>query len=334
LKTSFETISVIGSGSWGTALAHVLAGAGHRPILWGRDVAVSESIASAHENSKYLPGLKLHPSVTASNDLVAALEKSQCIVCSIPTQQIRSVFGPFAPLLKNKIIVNSSKGIEIGAHLRVSEVFAQIAPTAEYLVLSGPSFAEEVVKGLPAALTLAGPSTETAKRVQNTFSSAVFRLYTSSDVVGVEIAGALKNVVAIASGMVSGLKLGHNAQAAVITRGLAEIARLGKCLGAQPLTFLGLAGMGDLVLTCTGPLSRNRRLGEALGLGKSLSTVQKELGGVAEGYFTAKAASSWAQSLGVEMPILREVYGILYEGTSARDAVSSLMRRNLKEEIE
>ncbi len=326
-------ISVIGAGSWGSALAHTFAVAGNSPLIWGRDAQVADSINNRMENPRYLKGLKLHPAVKATTDLEEAITRSKLIVCSIPTQQIRSVFGPFAGHLKDKIIVNASKGIEIGTHFRVSQIFKSIAPSAQYAVLSGPSFAEETVKGLPTAVTIAAESAELCRMVQAVASSAVFRAYTSDDVVGVEMAGALKNVIAIASGMVSGLGLGHNSQAATITRGLAEIARLGQKQGAQPLTFLGLAGMGDLVLTCTGPLSRNRRLGEAIGKGGKLAQVSAELGGVAEGYFTAKAASQWATELGVEMPILREVYGILYEGTSARDAVSSLMRRDLKEEL-
>lgn len=332
-KSGNTSVSVIGSGSWGTALAHAFAGAGRPTTLWGRDEKVVESIRTAHENSKYLAGLKVHEAVTATTDLEKALWASDIVVCSIPTQQIRTVFEPLASRLKGKTIVNASKGIEIGTHHRVSQIFRRLAPDCDYLVLSGPSFAEEVMKGLPTAVTLAGDSVEKTRAVQASLSSKVFRVYTSDDVLGVEIAGALKNVVAIASGLVAGLNLGHNAQAAVITRGLAEIARLGNRLGAEPLTFLGLAGMGDLVLTCTGPLSRNRRLGDSLGHGKTLSETQKALGGVAEGYFTARAGRQWAETLGVEMPILREVYGILYEGTSARDAVSSLMRRDLKEEL-
>lgn len=328
-----KKIAIVGAGNWGTALAHAFAVAGHHPTVWGRDPKTVKEISHHHENRRYLPGLKLDTHVKATTDLEKLVSESEIIVCSVPAQNVRKVFSPLGKSLNKKVLINASKGIEIGTHKRMSEVFQEIAPKSDYFVLSGPSFAEEVVKGLPTAITLAGKKAALCKSLQKNLSYPTFRIYTSTDVLGVELCGALKNVIAIASGVVAGLGLGHNSSAAVITRGLAEIARLGKKLGAKPLTFLGLSGMGDLVLTCTGPLSRNRKLGEALAKGKTFEAARSELGGVAEGYYTTKAGYEWAKNLKVDMPILHSVYQILYEGASAKDALTSLMTRNLKDEL-
>lgn len=327
-----KPIAVIGSGSWGTTLANVLADAGNEVVLWGRDDFLLTSIQERHENPKYLPGIKLSKKIKTAGDLKSTLAGSRIIVCSIPTQQIRHVFAPFAAQLKSKTIVNTSKGIEEGSYARVSEIFQTISGSSTYVVLSGPSFALEVAQRLPAAVTAASISREAAAEIQRSFSTAYFRVYTSSDVAGVELAGALKNIVAIAAGIVMGLSLGYNAQAALINRGVAEMTRLGKTQGAHLLTFLGLAGMGDLILTCTGPQSRNRRLGVGLGEGKGPALIQKELGGVAEGYFTARAAYELAKKLGVEMPVTEQVHRILYENRSPQAALKELMGRELKEE--
>lgn len=327
-----KPIAVIGSGSWGTTLANVLADSGNEVVLWGRDGLLLKSIQERHENQKHLPGIKLSEKIKTAGDLKNTMEAAKIIVCSIPTQQIRHVFAPLAAQLESKIVVNTSKGIEEGSLARVSEIFQTISASSTYVILSGPSFASEVARRLPAAVTAACLSKEAAAEIQRLFSTAYFRVYTSSDVAGVELAGALKNVVAIAAGIVMGLSLGYNAQAAIINRGVAEMIRLGKTQGAHQLTFLGLAGMGDLILTCTGPESRNRRLGVGLGEGKTPSLIQKELGGVAEGYFTARAAYELAKKLIVEMPITEQVHRILYENRSPLAALKELMGRELKEE--
>jgi len=327
-------VVVVGSGSWGTALAHIFADAQNEVRLWGRDLKVLQEIDSTHQNLKYLKGLLLNERIKTQSDLAKGLAWAEVIVCSVPTQQIRSVFEKHFELLKGKMIVNASKGIEQGTHQRVSEIFMGLQPDLRYVVLSGPSFAEEAVKQLPTAVTVASNILSEAQWVQERVSTAYFRAYTTNDVIGVELAGAMKNIVAIASGVVSGLNLGFNAQAALINRGMTEIARLGRPLGAEPLTFLGLAGMGDLVLTCTGPLSRNRRFGQMIGEGKSIPDIMSQLGGVAEGYYTSKSAFELAKMVKVEMPITEQVYALLYEGATAKEAVTNLMNRELRNEWE
>lgn len=330
--TSKEKVCVVGSGSWGTAVANVFADAGHSVTIWGRDAALVDAIENQHENTKYLKGIKLSSQLRASTDLEKLISESSIVVCGIPTQQIRNVFAPVKELLKNKHIVNTSKGIEVKTHLRVSEIFKELAPRGKYTVLSGPSFALEVVKHLPTAVTVASESTGAAKKIQEMVSTPYFRAYRSNDVVGVEYAGALKNVVAIASGMVAGMHLGYNATAATINRGIAEILRMSRKEKANPLTFLGLAGTGDLILTCTGPLSRNRKVGMLLGEGKKLDQIQNELGGVAEGVYTAHSAYELAKEYKIEMPITEEVYKILYKGSTIQSALKNLMSRDLKKE--
>jgi glycerol-3-phosphate dehydrogenase (NAD(P)+) len=253
-------------------------------------------------------------------------------VNALPTQAIRSVFEPVSELLKNKHLMNTAKGIEIGTDLRVSEVFGELQKDCIYSILSGPSFALETAQKHPTAVTVASLKSGEAEAIQKLMAVPYFRIYTSTDVIGVELAGALKNVIAIASGVVSGLGLGYNTQAALINRGLAEIIRFGKKLGAEPLTFFGLAGMGDLILTCTGPLSRNRNFGIAVGQGKTVVEALKLIGGVAEGYYTAKSAFSLAQKHQTEMPILEQIFKILYEGKNPKQALSDLMSRELKDE--
>lgn len=327
-----EKVCVVGSGSWGTAVANVFADAGHAVTIWGRDPSVVQSIRNYHENTKYLKGVKLSAHLQASSDLEKILNESTIVVCGIPTQQIRNVFTPVKALLKNKHIVNTSKGIEVKTHKRVSEIFKELVPRSKYTVLSGPSFALEVIKHLPTAVTVASESQGAAKKIQEMLSTPYFRAYRSKDVVGVEYAGALKNVVAIASGIVMGMHLGYNATAATINRGIVEILRMSRKEKADPLTFLGLAGMGDLILTCTGPLSRNRKVGMLLGEGKKMDQIQAELGGVAEGVYTAHSAYELAKEYKIEMPITEEVYKILYKGSTIQSALKNLMSRDLKKE--
>lgn len=327
-----QNISVLGSGSFGTALANVLADNGHHVLLWGRDPAVVAEINTYHRNSKYLKEIAVDERVTATTDIETAIIGAQAIICAIPTQKIRAVFSVNQKNLSGKLVINSAKGIEIGTGLTVSGIFAQIAPETNYAIVSGPSFAIEVARRLPTAVTVASISAQTAEFVQSLFSNRYFRVYTGRDVIGVELAGALKNVIAIGSGIVTGLKLGYNAQAAIINRGVAEMARLARRKNADPMTFLGLAGMGDLVLTCTGPLSRNRTVGVLLGEGRHLADIEKTLEGVAEGVYTAKSAYDLSKQLKVEMPITEQAYRILYEGQTCRAALEELMGRDLKME--
>lgn len=330
--TRRREVSVIGSGSFGTAVANVFADAGVPTRIWGRDRAVMEGIAARHENPRYLKGMTLAPSLGAEADLDSAIAAADIVVCAIPTQKIRDVFGPLGKRLSGKWVLNVSKGIEERTYLRVSEIFVEIAPGATYAVLSGPSFAEEVVKRLPTAVTVACDDLNVAKELQRMLSTPYFRAYAATDVAGAELGGSLKNVIAIATGIASGLGLGLNAQAAIINRGIAEIIRIGRIFGASPITFLGLSGMGDLVLTCTGALSRNRRLGIALGQGKRLEDALVSLGGVAEGAFTARAAAELCKREKIEMPLTEQVRRILYEGHRPENALAELMSRELKVE--
>lgn len=325
-------VATVGAGSWGTAVANVFADAGCESRLWGRDAEVLRAVRSRHENPKYLSGLSLNPALNAVSSLEEALTDVDLVVCSLPVQKTRQVLAPVADLLRGKKVLNTSKGVEMGTQMRMSEIVNAVCPEAEYLVLSGPSFAQEVVQKQPTAVTVAGRNKDTAAWVQRTLATGYFRVYTTTDVVGVELAGSLKNVVALATGIVRGARLGHNAQAAVITRGLAEIVRMGRKCGADPATFLGLAGMGDLVLTCTGPLSRNLRAGILIGEGHPLEKVGQALGGVVEGIYTAQSAQELAAAHGLSMPILEEVHAILYEGKTPQNAITSLMTRDLKEE--
>lgn len=326
-------VGVIGAGAFGTAMANVLSEAGHPVKLWSRTPEVVAGVNDTHRNPRYLSDLDVNASVVATGNLEEALAAS-VVVCAIPTQKIRAVFGPHQALLKDKPLVSTSKGIELESQRRVSEIFAELEPSCRYVALSGPSFAREVMLRVPTAVTVASVNPATSKQVQQLFSTPAFRAYRSDDVVGVEVTGALKNVIALASGMVAGLELGYNTQAALINRGLAEIVRLGTELGAHPRTFLGLAGMGDLMMTCMAPLSRNRTLGGLLAKGMDLAQARDKLGGVAEGYYTAASAEALARASGVEMPISSEVYRILYQGSTPRQALGALMSRDLKHEWE
>lgn len=328
----FEKISILGAGSWGCALANVFAEGGAQVLVWGRDPKICRSIRVEHQNRKYLMGHVLDSRVSADADLDVALKFGTLIVNAIPTQSIRDVFAPIAVQLKHKPILNVSKGIELGSLRRVSQLLGDLCPQSPYAVLSGPSFAEEVMRRLPTAVTIASADRNLAAAIQASARTPYFRTYTTADVLGVELAGALKNVIAIATGLVDGLELGFNAQAAVINRGLVEMTRLASALGASPMTFFGLAGVGDLVLTCTGPLSRNRTLGRLLAQGFSLEQAQAQLGGVAEGVATTQSAFVLATSLGLELPILSQVLAILRGEIQPRTAVDELMSRDLKEE--
>src|SRR5882724_9567030 len=325
--------AVIGGGSWGTALACVLGHNGHDVVVWSHDAEVARALAKTHENPKYLPGMALPKRVTGTHDLAEANAGAELVVAANPSHVTRAVMREaLASLPKATPIVCATKGIENDSLLTMNEVLEDVLPAEmhPYLVcLSGPSFAKETVLKQPTAVVVASPWEKMAQRVQRWFSNEYFRVYTSIDVAGVELGGSLKNVCAIAAGISDGMGFGSNTRAAIMTRGLAELVRLAVKKGANPLTLAGLAGMGDLVLTCTGELSRNRTVGHEMGRGRKLEEVLATLGHVAEGVKTAKSAYELANNLGVEMPITREVYSVLYEDKSAQQAVKDLMAREL-----
>lgn len=327
-------VAVAGGGSWGTALAHTLAAAGHDVTLLLRDPAVALAINQRHENPRYLPGRTVHPGVKASLS-PDALRLADLLVLAVPCQQQRNWLRAMRDVLAERcVIVNASKGLENGTCLTMRRVVEEeLSPRpVRYAALSGPSFAAEVLDGQPTAVVLGCEDETLGARLRETFSTSFFRCYSSTDVTGVETGGALKNVMAIAAGVCDGLGFGSNARAALITRGLAELSRLGTAMGAKPLTFMGLSGLGDLVLTCTGGLSRNRQVGLRLGKGERLDAIVASLGMVAEGVKTAGAARDLAAKLHVSAPVTEAMCRILHENASPEDAVRDLMERPLKEE--
>jgi glycerol-3-phosphate dehydrogenase (NAD(P)+) len=325
-------IAVLGAGSWGTALAAHLGRSGHDVRLWARSPSQAAAITRAGENTAYLPGIPL-PAVQATAALDQAADAAEAVLVVVPSAFCRDVYRRVRPALgRDTVLVSATKGLELATLQRMTEVAAEECPGHPLAVLSGPSFALEVAQGQPTTVVVASTAQEVAEAVQRAVSSRTFRAYSSQDVIGVELAGSLKNVIAIATGIVSGLGYGHNTVAALITRGLAEITRLAVALGARPDTLAGLAGLGDLVLTCTGHLSRNRGLGEALGRGASLEEAQREVLTVAEGVRTTLAACALADRAGVEMPIAAQMRAVLHEGKPPRAAVEELMLRSLKRE--
>jgi glycerol-3-phosphate dehydrogenase (NAD(P)+) len=332
-------IALIGAGSWGTALALALERhGGHRITLWSHTRHVAESIERARENVAYLPGLRIPDSIVVTAQLESAIQDAEILVLVTPSEHLRGVVHAMAPLLASRhVLVNATKGIEDGTCLRMSQVIADVLQQhGKHLpcaVLSGPSFAQEVASGSPTAVTIASDNANFAVRIQEEFSGPALRLYTNDDVIGVELGGALKNVIAIAAGVTHGLGLGHNTVAALITRGIAEITRLAVACGGQQETLAGLAGLGDLVLTCTGALSRNRYVGIELGRGRALQEILNGMHGkVAEGVRTTHAALLLARRSGVEMPITEQVASVLSERISARNALRELMSRPGRDE--
>jgi len=333
-------IAIIGGGAWGTGIAIVLGRKGtHRVRLWAHETDVCESITQKRVNEKFLPGCRIPDSVTASNDLAATLEGAHIVVSVMPSQHCRALFERMRPLIPPRtLIVSATKGLEEGSLQRVTEVIAEVlrrgdgsAPAVG--ALSGPSFAQEVARGDPTAITIASQDSALLRTVQQEFSDPSFRVYTNSDVVGVDLGGALKNIVAIAAGICDGLGLGHNSVAALITRGLAEMTRLVVACGGRTETMAGLAGLGDLVLTCTGGLSRNRSVGVELGRGQKLPEIIAGMHGmVAEGVFTTSAAVGLAHARKVEMPITEQMHAILHQEKSPREAIQELMTRSGKSE--
>lgn len=333
-----ETVCVLGAGSFGTALAKLLAEGGHQVRVVARDPVVVDGITNDHKHPRRLKGVRLPPGLKATTSIAEGMHGATLVVSSIPTVAVRPVWAEAAPHLKEgAYVMSATKGIENGSLKIVSELLEEALPSSVHprlCYLSGPSFAIEMAKRLPTAVTIAAHEDATAAHVQNIISTDYFRAYTTSDVKGVELGGALKNVVAIASGAAAGLGFGQNTMAALITRGLAEIGRLAIKMGASPMTLAGLAGMGDLVLTCTSPTSRNYTVGLQLGQGKKLEQILKDLGEVAEGVNTARSVHDLSKREGVEMPIADAVYRLLFSGTDPRDEVSGLMGRKLRKESE
>ena len=329
-------IAVLGSGGWGTALAVHLARLGDRVALWGRDGRLVAEMSERRENRRYLPGVALPSRVEPTASLEQALSRVRYVVAAVPSHGVRQVLRQAAPLVpEGAIVVSAAKGIEEGTLLRMSEVIEQeLGATRPVTVLSGPSFAAEVARGAPTAVLVAGRSPEAVGAVQNEFRSGYLRLYASADVTGVEVGGALKNVIAIAAGVVDGLGLGHNATAALITRGLAEVSRLAYALGGRRDTLAGLSGLGDLVLTCTGELSRNRQVGLGLGSGRPLGDVLAGMSAVAEGVRTTGAALALGARHDVELPIAAQMAEVLSGRRTPREALEELMVRRQRPEAE
>lgn len=328
--------SVIGGGSWGSAFSRYLGSIGLPVLMWIREDDILAGALATHENTAFLPGYKFPDTVGFTDDLKRAAAFGDVVFIAVPSQYCRAVYGRIAPVLrKDQVVVSLTKGFDKQTLMRMSQVMEEVFRPHVRLrlaVLSGPSFAKEVAAGHPTALVVASREPSAAREVQHLISSVTIRAYTSTDVTGVEVAGALKNVVAIAAGIADSMKFGLNTRAALITRGLVEITNLGLALGARKETFAGLAGIGDLVLTCTGELSRNHRVGHELGKGRTLREILAGMRMVAEGVHTTVAARRISRALGVEMPISEEIYQVLYRGKSPKKAVEELMTRTLKAE--
>ncbi|MCI8979246.1 MAG: NAD(P)H-dependent glycerol-3-phosphate dehydrogenase [Clostridia bacterium] len=326
-------IAVIGSGGWGTAIAILLSSRGHDVYLWSWIQEETDRLSRDRENKEFLPNVKFPDTIYCTHDMQKCTENAELIITAAPSPATRTTAKQLAPYVSNgQKIVNISKGLEEGTLLRLSEVYKQEIPQSDVSVMSGPSHAEEVSRGLPTTNVVASDSIETAKQIQDIFMGEMFRVYTSTDVTGVELGGALKNVIALCAGISDGLGYGDNTKAALMTRGLAEIARLGKAMGADERTFMGLSGVGDLIVTCTSMHSRNRRAGILIGQGKTLQETLDEVHMVVEGVNTATAAYEMAKKYNVTMPIVTEAYNILFNGTDARSAVLNLMTREKRQE--
>ncbi|EOT44140.1 glycerol-3-phosphate dehydrogenase [NAD(P)+] [Enterococcus columbae DSM 7374 = ATCC 51263] len=333
-----QKIAVLGPGSWGSALAQVLAENGHEVTIWGNNPAQIDEINTYHTNRHYLPNIKLPNTIIGEKDLAKAVKDADAVLFVVPTKAMRSVAHEFAKVCENTpYIIHASKGLEQGSHKRISEILYEEIPQAkrkEIVVLSGPSHAEEVAVHDITTITAASVDEQAAKYVQQLFTNEYFRIYTNTDVIGVETGAALKNIIAIGAGAIHGLGFGDDAKAAIMTRGLAEISRLGVAMGANPLTFIGLSGVGDLIVTCTSVHSRNWRAGNLLGQGKQLDEILENMGMIVEGVATTKAAMELAEQLNVEMPITHTIYRVLYEGKDIRQAAKEIMLRDSKVENE
>ncbi|MBD7964693.1 NAD(P)H-dependent glycerol-3-phosphate dehydrogenase [Fictibacillus norfolkensis] len=333
-----DNVAVLGAGSWGTALAIVLADNGHNVSLWGRREDQVNEINNDHKNEKYLPGVELPENIQATTQLNECVKEADTIVLVTPTKAMREVLGQLKNELSSPVtIVHASKGIEPGTYKRISEIIEEELPESvldSVVVLSGPSHAEEVSLRQPTTVTVSSVNMKAAEKIQDLFINQNFRVYTNPDVVGVELGGALKNIIALGAGLSDGLGYGDNAKAALITRGLAEIARLGTHMGANPLTFSGLTGIGDLIVTCTSVHSRNWRAGNMLGKGMKLEDVLENMGMVVEGVRTTQAAYELSKREEVEMPITQVLYDVLFNNKGAKQAVDDLMQRSRTHEVE
>jgi glycerol-3-phosphate dehydrogenase (NAD(P)+) len=327
-------IGLIGAGSWGTALSKLAADNGHEVTVWS---IVKEEIEMLQENREHLdklPGVKLPENISYTTELAAAIEGKDMCILAVPSPFTRSTAAMMKPFVKEgQIIVNVAKGVEEKTLMTLSEIIGQEVPQADVAVLSGPSHAEEVGKGMPTTIVVGAKTKETAEYIQNLLMNKVFRVYTSPDILGIELGGALKNVIALAAGIADGLGCGDNTKAALITRGIAEIARLGMTMGGKPETFSGLTGIGDLIVTCASMHSRNRRAGILIGQGKTMQEAMDEVKQVVEGVYSAKAAMGLAEKYGVEIPIIEQVNLVLFEGKPAAQALDELMLRDKKIEI-
>jgi glycerol-3-phosphate dehydrogenase (NAD(P)+) len=337
-QTGDFNIGVVGAGSWGTALTHLLALKGYRVDLWVFEEEIKKQIREKRENRIFLPGVSLSPNIIPSNDIAEVVTGKDMVVIVVPSHHVRSIAGMISPhISKDTILVSASKGIENKTHLTMTGVLHDALPDiplGNLAVLSGPSFAKEVARMVPTVITAASKDLEVAECVQHVFATPYFRVYRNGDTVGVELGGSVKNVIAIAAGIIDGLGLGLNTRAALITRGQTEIRRLGLAMGADPRTFTGLAGIGDLILTCTGDLSRNHTVGKRIGLGERVGDILSGMAMVAEGVKTSKSVYNLSRKLDVLMPICHEIYQVVYHDVSPKEALVRLMTRDLKQELD
>lgn len=330
-----EKIGVLGGGSWGTALAILLTKKGLSVDMWLRNREQVEDIIHHGENRKYLPNIKIPENLSIMSDVERTIYKKDIILFAVPTHGVRETLVDYKEFFKEEqIIVNVAKGIENNTLMRISEIVGEILPKNRYVVLSGPSHAEEVAVDIPTTVVSASADKQAAKYIQDIFMTPKFRVYTNPDIIGVELGGSLKNIIALGAGISDGLGYGDNTKAALMTRGIFEMARLGEKLGANPTTFSGLSGIGDLIVTCTSMHSRNRRAGILIGEGLDLDEAVEKIGMVVEGIRTTNSAYKLAERHGVDMPITREIYNVLYRGTDVKDSVPNLMERDKKHEIE
>ena len=330
-----EKLCVLGTGSWGTALALSLAKNGYNVVMWSRRKERAEKINEARENAQYLPGIMLPENINITDNIKEAMEDCPMIVVATPSQAFRGMCKQIKEYVKKEqIIVNVAKGLEKGTGKKLSEVCREELPENEYVMLSGPSHAEEVAKELPTTIVVAAEKLEVAQKTQDFFMSPTLRVYTNPDLIGVELGGALKNIIAFGAGICDGLGFGDNTKAALMTRGITEISRLGIAMGAKSVTFSGLSGIGDLIVTCTSMHSRNRRAGILIGKGYSVEETLKEIKMVVEGITATEVAYEVAKEIGVDMPITAAIYGVLHKGLDPKDAITSLMMREKKHEVE
>lgn len=330
-----EKICVLGAGSWGSALALELAKKGYEISMWTKNQEQAESIKLTRENKNYLPGILFPENIGLTTDIEEAIKGSTVIVLAVPSQAIRSICSKIKPFVKDEqILVDVAKGLEKGTGLRLSEVCKEELPNNPYVTLSGPSHAEEVARDIPTTVVVASEDLNVAKKIQDIFMSPEFRVYTNPDIVGVELGGSLKNIIAFGAGICDGLGYGDNAKAALMTRGISEIGRLGVAMGANKLTFAGLSGIGDLIVTCTSMHSRNRRAGILIGQGKSLEETLEEVKMVVEGITATDVAHKVAKELNIDMPITNAIYSVLYEGLDPKEVGVALMMRDKTHEME